>query len=99
MKSLSALVPLVLAEIPHSKERENIFLQKIPHRACVGVCGNSSVSETYFVSRVPTHTSTWNQGIDVEDFGVLNTKSLELGLFVVKENQDIIRVGYKVFFG
>jgi len=27
-----------------------------------------------FVSRVPTHTSTWNQGIDVEDFGVLNTK-------------------------
>ena len=74
MKSLSALVPLVLAEIPHSKERENIFLQKIPHRACVGVCGNSSVSETYFVSRVPTHTSTWNQGIDVEDFGILNTK-------------------------
>ena len=51
-----------------------------------------------FVSRVPTHTSTWNQGIDVEDFGVLNTKSLEPGLFVVKENQVIIRVGYKVFF-
>ena len=51
-----------------------------------------------FVSRVPTHTSTWNQGIDVEDFGVLNTKSLELGLFVVKENQVIIRVGYTVFF-
>ena len=23
---------------------------------------------------MPTHTSTWNQVIDVEDFGILNTK-------------------------
>ena len=64
-----------MAEILIGKKSEKYFSPKIPHRACVGVCGNSStVSETCFVSRVPTHTSTWNQGIDVEDFGVLNTK-------------------------
>ena len=64
----------MVAEFSHREKSEKYFSPKIPHRACVGVCGNSSVSKTCFVSRVPTHTSTWNQGIDVEDFRVLNTK-------------------------
>ena len=63
-----------MAEILIEEKSEKYFSPKIQHRACVGVCENSSVSETCFVSRVPTYTSTWNQGIDVEDFGVLNTK-------------------------
>ena len=51
-----------------------------------------------FVSRVPTHTSTWNQGIDVEDFGILNTK---LGARTIRGQriQVIIRVGFQLFFG
>ena len=64
----------MVAEILMGKRVKIFFSKKIPHRACVGVCGNSSVLETCFVSRVPTHMSTWNQGIDVEDFGILNTK-------------------------
>ena len=63
-----------MAEFSHKNKRGKFFLPKIPHHACVGVCRNSSVFKTCFVSRVPTHMSTWNQGIDVEDFGVLNTK-------------------------
>ena len=58
----------------YREKSEKYFSPKIAHRACVSVCGNSSVSKTCFVSHVPMHTSTWNQGIDVEDFGVLNTK-------------------------
>jgi len=46
----------VWPEFSYSKKREwKFFSPKIPHRACVGVCGNSSVLETV-LSHVCPHT-------------------------------------------
>ena len=54
-ETLSALVPLVLAEIPHSKERENIFLQKF-HIVHALVFVKIRVFQKPILSHVSPHT-------------------------------------------
>jgi len=65
----------VVAEISHREKSEKYFFSK-NSTSCMRWClWKFECLRNRFVSRVPTHTSTWNQGIDVEDFGVLNTKA------------------------
>ena len=65
----------VWPKFSYSKREWNIFFSK-NSTSCMRWClWKFECLRNCFVSHVPTHTSTWNQGIDVEDFGVLNTKA------------------------
>ena len=88
-----------MAEFSKKEREQNIFSPKKFHIVHALVLVEIRVfKKPIFVSCVPTHTSTWNQGIDVEDFGILNTK---LGARTVRGQriQVIIRVVLQVFFG
>ena len=56
------------------KESENFSLQKFHIVHALVFVEIRVFIVTRFVSCVPTHTSSWILGIDVEDIGFLNTK-------------------------